>query len=230
MTTKADCQQMVEKTFKFFDMAALQRMLEYSNDVERLVDSEDVELDGDDEDAVLTFRFSRMGMNGVGYHEGTESCLVIFKCFDASGMMYVNQQRKQDYPMHGVGITLDLAEADFELTPARQEISWEEIFVENHPEHADHLQTFKESECGDDGGFDEEDFCGWMKDRGIDIDREAYFDSYYPPDEDFWFQELEGRFDKLKDELRRMYWKFNPDHKKNEEEPWVLDTKESVLS
>lgn len=218
-------QQLVEKTFKFFDMAAIERMLSHSNDIQNLVESDDVELIEGGDESVLEFGFSRTAMDGNGYHVGTESCRVSFVTFDASKMMYVNPQRKKDYPMHGIGITLDLPYADFALEPAREEIPWEEIFLENHPEYADHLQTFKENEADEDGCFDEEDFCGWMQDRGFDIDREAYFDAYNPPDDDFWYQELEYKFDKLKDELRNRYWKFNPDHEKNEEEPWHLATK-----
>lgn len=221
-----DDQQKVEKTFKFFDMAAIERMHSYSNDLDRLVDADNVELLEDEEGVRLVFDFSRSAMDSNGFHVGTESCRVTFLTFDASQMMYVNPQQKEDYPMHGIGITLDLHDAVFELEPAREEISWEEIFLENHPEYADHLQTFKENEADDDSSFDEEDFCGWMKNNhDIDVDREAYFDSYYPPDDDFWFQELEGKFDKLKDDLRRTYWKFNPDHAKNEEEPWQLETR-----
>lgn len=239
MTTKADCQMMVEKTFKFFDMAAIQRMHDFSNDLDRLVDADEVELIDDGVQSVLTFNFSRMAMDSSGYHVGTERCRVEFQCFDASKMMYVNPQRQEDYPMHGIGITLDLADADFHLEPAREEISWDEIWRENaEAEHVQLLDEYKASlytpafvNQDDPDPLDEEDFCAWMKENhDIDIDREEYFDPYYPADEDFWFQEIEEKFEKLKLELRNTRWVFNPNHEKEESEPWHLETKSESSS
>lgn len=222
-------QDKIEKTFKFFDMAAVHRMIEDSNDLALLTEADEVEfIDGEDESEII-FSFSRAAMDSHGYRVGSETCRVSFVTFNAEHMMYVNEQKKKDYPMHGIGIDFDLSTAEFELEPAREEISWEEIFLENCPEYADHLQTYKESESVNEP-IDEEDFCAYLSDREIHIDREDYFDPYFPADEDFWFQELEQRFDKLKDELRRTHWKFNPSHEEQEIEPWELVTESKQSS
>ena len=227
-------QQQIEKTFKFFDMAAVERMLSHSNDMENLVECDDVELIDADGEARLVFSFSRQAMDGNGYHVGTETCVVTFITFDASTMMYVHPNKLGDYPLHGRGVTLDLREADFDIEPAREEIPWEEIYRENaSPEHHQLLDEYKADLYtpafvgqDDPDPIDEEDFCAWMQEKhDIDVDREAYFDAYNPPDDDFWFQEVEYKFDKLKDHLRSLVWKFNPDHEKEESEPWYLENK-----
>lgn len=218
----------IEKTFKFFDMAAIQSLQEHSEDVAHILEADDVELIEDKDGVRLVCQFTRYAMDSNGHHVGYEGCTVTFKAFDASEITYINPQKLEVWSMHKLGITLDLHDAPFEIEPARKEIPWEEIFLDNHPEYADHLQTYKESESVDEPI--DEDFCAYLSDREIHIVRENYFDAYSPADEEFWFQELEQRFDKLKDELRRTHWKFIPNAEELEQEPWQMETESKQSS
>ena len=237
-------------TYSFFDAAGLERMEKYSDDTQRLLDAESAEIEGmedfdfqvydeDSHDSLekdyliprLVCEFSRQAHDGNGYHVGSETCKVIFPMFDARHMMPWNNVKAEDNKLHGIGIDLDLSTAEFELTPAREEILWEEIFRSNHPEHAQLLDEYKAGLhtppwVGQDveDSLDEDDFCQWLEEKhGIKVTREDYFDAYYPPDDDFWYQELEYRFEKLKEYLKTLVWKYDTNHAEHESEPWSLN-------
>lgn len=223
----------IEQKFTFFDMAAIQSMAESSNDLELLLEpGGSVDIVREEDGTVkLICDFTRYAMDSNGYHVGYEGCRVIFETFDASKLMCVNDMKKECRSMHGLGIDLELSIAEFEIEPVRKEISWREIFSDNCPELAPYIDTFMDAENDYEGAseFDEGDFCQWMEvERGVKITREDYYDSYTPGDDDFWFQELEDRFDKLLEVLRRTSWKFNPDHEEQESDPWYLETVEEV--
>jgi len=217
-------------TFEFFDAAVLIPFMEHSNDLERKLDCSEAELLEDSSGKSLHCVFNLMAMDSYGNEVGVEECCVDFKIFNSKKLMHYNALIAKDYRLHGYGIDFDLARASIEITPARPEITWEEIFSINHSNYITLLEDyrvalFNNPKVNQDirEPVDEEDFCEWLlEEHDINIDRENYYDTYHPWDEHMWCDYLAPKFENLQSYLKTLKWQFNPQHKKQQILPWTI--------